>query len=166
MGSLRVGHDWATSLSLFTLMCWRRQWQPCVLAWRIPGTGEPAGLPSMGLRRVGHDWSDLAAAAEMLKNLFLCVFVICVSSPVKCFFKTFGWFCFFKLTCFLAMTFWEILMYSRYHSSVGFVICRCFLSVCSLPFHSLSTVFPKQTLKFWWSSIYWFKRRVSSSWIW
>ena len=34
-----------------------------VLAWRIPGTGEPGGLPSMGLHRVGHDWSDLAAAA-------------------------------------------------------------------------------------------------------
>ena len=32
-----------------------------VLAWRIPGTGEPGGLPSMGLHRVGHDWSDLAA---------------------------------------------------------------------------------------------------------
>ena len=34
-----------------------------VLAWRIPGSGEPGGLPSMGLHRVGHDWSDLAAAA-------------------------------------------------------------------------------------------------------
>ena len=34
-----------------------------VLAWRIPGTGEPGGLPSMGLHRVGHDWSDLVAAA-------------------------------------------------------------------------------------------------------
>ena len=34
-----------------------------VLAWRIPGTGEPGGLPSMGLHRVRHDWSDLAAAA-------------------------------------------------------------------------------------------------------
>ena len=33
-----------------------------VLAWRIPGTGEPHGLPSMGSHRVGHDWSDLAAA--------------------------------------------------------------------------------------------------------
>ena len=32
-----------------------------VLAWRIPGTGEPGGLPSMGSYRVGHDWSDLAA---------------------------------------------------------------------------------------------------------
>ena len=34
-----------------------------VLAWRIPGTGEPGGLLSMGSRRVRHDWSDLAAAA-------------------------------------------------------------------------------------------------------
>ena len=33
------------------------------LAWRIPGTGETGGLPSMGSHRVGHDWSDLAAAA-------------------------------------------------------------------------------------------------------
>ena len=34
-----------------------------VLAWRIPGTGEPSELPSMGSHRVRHDWSDLAAAA-------------------------------------------------------------------------------------------------------
>ena len=34
-----------------------------VFAWRIPGTREPGGLPSMGLHRVGHDWSDLAATA-------------------------------------------------------------------------------------------------------
>ena len=34
-----------------------------VLAGRIPGTGEPGGLPSMGSHRVGHDWSDLAAAS-------------------------------------------------------------------------------------------------------
>ena len=68
MGSLRVGHDWATSLSLFTFMHWRRKWQPTpvFLAWRIPGTGEPGGLPSMGSHRVGHDWSDLAVAAAAL----------------------------------------------------------------------------------------------------
>ena len=36
-----------------------------VLVWRIPGTGEPGGLPSMGSHRVGHDWSDLAAAAAV-----------------------------------------------------------------------------------------------------
>ena len=34
-----------------------------VLAWRSPGTGKPGGLPSVGSHRVGHDWSNLAAAA-------------------------------------------------------------------------------------------------------
>ena len=33
------------------------------LAWRIPGTGEPGGLPSVGSHRAGHDWNDSAAAA-------------------------------------------------------------------------------------------------------
>ena len=37
-----------------------------VLAWRIPGTGQPGGLPSLGLHRVGHDRGDLAAAAAVL----------------------------------------------------------------------------------------------------
>ena len=35
-----------------------------VLAWRIPGTGEPGGLPSMGSHRVGHDCSDLEAVMQ------------------------------------------------------------------------------------------------------
>ena len=64
MGSLRVRHDWMTSLWLFTFMHWRRQWQPTpvFLPGESQGQGEPGGLPSMGLHRVGHDWSDLAAA--------------------------------------------------------------------------------------------------------
>ena len=53
-----------------------------VLAWRIPGTEEPGGLPSMGSHRVGHNWSDLAAAAAVSRkclkttlhvNLLLCL---------------------------------------------------------------------------------------------
>ena len=39
-----------------------------VPAWRIPGTGEPGGLPAIGLHRVGHDWSNLAAAAAAVTN--------------------------------------------------------------------------------------------------
>ena len=77
MGSLRVRHDWTTSLSLFTFMHWRRKWQPTPLApcpWRIPGTGEPGGLPSMGSHRVGHDWSDLAAAAAAGCGQGICAF--------------------------------------------------------------------------------------------
>ena len=45
-----------------------------VLAWRIPGTGEPGGLSSLRSHRVGHDWLDLAvaAAAVYISNLTLC----------------------------------------------------------------------------------------------
>ena len=39
-----------------------------ILAWRIPGTGEPGGLPSMGSHRVGHDWSDLVVVVVYLKK--------------------------------------------------------------------------------------------------
>ena len=65
MGSLRVGHDWATSLFTFHFHALEKEMatHSSVLAWRIPGTGEPGGLPSMGSHRVGDDWSDLAAAA-------------------------------------------------------------------------------------------------------
>ena len=67
MGSLRVRHDWATSLSLFAFKALEKEMatHSSVLAWRIPGTGEPGGLPSMGSHRIRHDWSDLAAAAAI-----------------------------------------------------------------------------------------------------
>ena len=59
--------DWATSLSLFTfhfhVLEKEMATHSSVLAWRIPGAVEPGELPSMGSHRVGHDWSDLAAAA-------------------------------------------------------------------------------------------------------
>ena len=57
MGSLRVRHHGATSLSLFTFMHWRRQWHPTpvLLAGKISWTEEPGGLLSMGSHRVGHD---------------------------------------------------------------------------------------------------------------
>ena len=37
-----------------------------VLAWRIPGTGQPSGLLSVGSQRVGHDCSDLAVAGSLI----------------------------------------------------------------------------------------------------
>ena len=76
-----------------------------VLAWRIPGTGEPGGLPSMGSHRVRHDWHDLAAVAiacmkwhlfvvlicislitNNVEHLFMCLLTICISSLEKCLF--------------------------------------------------------------------------------
>ena len=71
MGSLRVGHDWAASLSLFTFMHWRRKWQPTpvFLPGESQGRGSLLGCHLRG-RRVGRDWSDLAAAAaaELYKS--------------------------------------------------------------------------------------------------
>ena len=62
IGSLRVRHDWATSLSLFTFMHWRRKWQSTPVF--LPGESQgQRSLLSMGSHRVGHNWSDLAAAA-------------------------------------------------------------------------------------------------------
>ena len=62
MGSLRVGHNRATSLSLFTFHALEKEMvtHSSVFAWRIPGMGEPGGLPSVGSHRVGHDGSNLA----------------------------------------------------------------------------------------------------------
>ena len=53
---LMISHN----VAIYTLLT-----HSSVLAWRIPGTGEPGGLPSLGSHRVGHDWSDLAAAAAL-----------------------------------------------------------------------------------------------------
>ena len=60
-----------------------------VLAWRIPGTGEPGGLQSMGSHRVRHDWSDLAAAAvEAWWAVFCfrwsCRLLFCIGMHVVC----------------------------------------------------------------------------------
>ena len=64
MGSHRVRHDWVTSLSLFTFMHWRRKWQPTpvFLPGESQGRGSLVGCRLWG-HTVGHDWSDLAAAA-------------------------------------------------------------------------------------------------------
>ena len=65
-----VGYSW-TQLSDFTFTFHFHALEKemathsSVLAWRIPGTGKPGGLPSMGSHRVGHDRSDLAAAADL-----------------------------------------------------------------------------------------------------
>ena len=64
MGSRRVGHDWATSLSLSISFIGEGNGNPLQCSClENPGMGEPGGLLSMGFHRVGHDWSDLAAAA-------------------------------------------------------------------------------------------------------
>ena len=56
MGSLRVGHDWATSLSLFTFMHWRRKWQPTPVF--LPGESQGWGS-LVGCRLWGRTESDM-----------------------------------------------------------------------------------------------------------
>ena len=62
-----------------------------VPAWRIPGMGEPGGLPSMGSHRVGHDLSNLAAAATMQEGFIVVLICISLISDVEhlfmCFFS-------------------------------------------------------------------------------
>ena len=75
-GVARVGHDWATSLSLFTFMHWRRKWQPTPVS--LPGESQGWGslVGCLLWGRTELDWSDLAAArciwacllAQMIKN--------------------------------------------------------------------------------------------------
>ena len=66
MGSRRVGHDWATSLSLFTFLHWRRKWQPTPVF--LPG--EPQGWGRLvGSNRVGHDLAAAAAGAQKFQSI-------------------------------------------------------------------------------------------------
>ena len=59
MGSRRAGHDWVTSLSLFTFMHWRRKWQPTTVF--LPGESQGRGS-LVGCRLWGHTESDTTEA--------------------------------------------------------------------------------------------------------
>ena len=63
MGSLRVRHNWATSLSLFTFMHWRRKWQPIPVFLPGESQGQRSLVGCHLWGRTEPDWSDLAAAA-------------------------------------------------------------------------------------------------------
>ena len=66
MGSLRVGHDWATSLSLFTFMHWRRKWQPTPLF--LPGESQGWGI-LVGCRLWGRTESDTTEVTQQQQRV-------------------------------------------------------------------------------------------------
>ena len=66
------GHDFTFTFHFHTLEK-EMATHSSTLAWRIPGSGEPGGLPAMGSHRVGHNWSDLAAAAASPDHVGLCL---------------------------------------------------------------------------------------------
>ena len=86
MGSQRLRHDGATSLSLFTCMHWRRKWQPPPVF--LPGESQGRGSLSMGSHRVRHNWSDAAAAVAAYKQkAHACpIYCHCLSQIVVLFF--------------------------------------------------------------------------------
>jgi len=82
-----------------------------VLAWRIPGTEEPGGLPSMGSHRVGHDWSDLAAAAAHIYEfiyLYMCEFIHCIMH-ICIFFQIHVYIYIYFFRFFSIIRYWKIL---------------------------------------------------------
>ena len=100
---LRVRYDWATSLSLFIFMHWRRKWQPTpvFLPGESQGRGSLVGCRLLGCR-VGHNWSDLAAAAAanslltqlllrevLLQQLNLVLVILVIYTAVRNFFSLF-----------------------------------------------------------------------------
>ena len=66
MGSRRVGHDWATSLSLFTFLHWRRKWQPTPVF--LPGESQGWGI-LVGYRLWGRTESDTTEVTQQQKNM-------------------------------------------------------------------------------------------------
>jgi len=73
MGSLRVGHDWATSLSLFTCMHWRRKWQPTPVF--LPGESQGRGS-LVGCRLWGHTESDTTEAMQQQQQPYILLCII------------------------------------------------------------------------------------------
>ena len=73
MGSLRVGHDWATSLSLFTFVHWRRKWQPTPVF--LPGESQGRGAWQAAVYRVAQSQTQLkqlsSSKAIEISNLLI-----------------------------------------------------------------------------------------------
>ena len=121
MGSLRLGHDWTTSLSLFTLCTGEGNGNPLqCFCLEYPRDGEPGGLLSMGLHRVRHDWSDIAAEAAA----YILFYPIIMQVISQSYTKTFK-------SCFYGST-------SMYLISFSFFLSLSFLP----PFFPLFYLFP------------------------
>ena len=75
---------------------WSSPWLPLLpswisMPWRIPGMVEPGGLPSMGSHGVGHDWSNLAAAAAANLQTNACEYMIEVLNSWQMLFHSSSW---------------------------------------------------------------------------
>ena len=98
-----------------------------VLAWRIPGMGEPGGLPSMGSHRVGHDWSDLAAAAA----------AAAVATLIISFEKSYSelYLCLVRINYYLCHPRWRVCVSSSHLLTHVGILCRAHLTWVFLNIH-------------------------------
>ena len=125
MGSLRVGHDWVTSLSLFTFMHWRK-WQPTpvFLPGESQGWGSLVGC-CLWSCRVIYDWSDLAAAAVAAAVDQTTKSPLSLNLPLA---QLDPW-----PSCIWSSS-WTLYMYSLSVSQFSFIMCTALLwSLSSLP---------------------------------
>ena len=122
MGSLRVRHDWATLLSRFPFMHWRRKWQPIPVF--LPGESQGWGsLVDCRLwgRRVGHDWSDLAAAQAGVRADLRLSGTHTAPNRFRDHPRNIGW-----LWCGFLWVFWAVAC-CFHQQSWGFVFCAVWL---------------------------------------
>ena len=97
-GSLRVGHDWTTSLSLFTFMHWRRKWQPSPVF--LPG--ESQGQWSLvGSHLWSHTESDTTDATEQQQQQ-LVIFALLRCSCIRCIYVN---------KCYILFLYWSLYYY-------------------------------------------------------
>ena len=82
---LSIYYSWISNSKKLDILDGEGNSNPLLLAWTIPGTVEPGGLPSIGSHRVGHDWSELAAAADILERIwaFVRIQILTLTSPFK-----------------------------------------------------------------------------------
>ena len=81
MGSLRVEHDWSTSLSLFTFLHWRRKWQPTPVF--LPGESQGRGAWWAAVYGVAQSWTRLKWLSIVTKDTYFMIHLHYVPQVVK-----------------------------------------------------------------------------------
>ena len=116
-----------------------------VLAWRIPGTGEPGEMPSLGSHRVKHDWSDSAAAAAVLHHIYVPLLVL----PLLLFGSATLFILFTHLSIIFQILFPFRLLHSFEESSLCYTVGLCWLSILNIAVCTCQPQIPNLSFLLW-----------------